>query len=82
MVYLVVKLYLFYIIVQGFPAASDSKESAYSAGDLGLISESGRSSVEGNGNPLQYSGLENPTDRGTWRATVHGVIESRTRLNN
>ena len=59
-----------------------SKESAYSAGDLGLISESGRSSVEGNGNPLQYSGLENPTDRGTWRATVHGVIESRTRLNN
>ena len=68
--------------MQGFLAVSDSKESASSAGDLGLISELGRSPVEGNGNPLQYSGLENPMDRGTWQATVHGVIKSQTRLNN
>ena len=80
MVYLVVKLYLFYIIVQGFPAASDSKESAYSAGDLGLISESGRSSVEGNGNPLQYSGLVK--DREAWCVVVLGVTKSQTRLSD
>ena len=43
------------------------------AGDLGLISGLGRSPAEGNGNPLQYSCLENPRDRGAWWATVHGV---------
>ena len=43
------------------------------AGELGLISGSGRSLEEGNGNPLQYSCLENSMDRGVWRATVHGV---------
>ena len=42
-------------------------------GDPSLIPELGRSPGEGNGNPLQYSGLENPTDRGAWQATVHGV---------
>ena len=47
-----------------FPGSSDGKASAYSAGDLGLIPGSGRSSGEGNGNPLQYSCLENPMDRG------------------
>ena len=47
-----------------FPGGSDGKASAYSAGDLGLIPGSGRSSGEGNGNPLQYSCLENPMDRG------------------
>ena len=51
----------------GFSAGSDGKESAYNAGDTGLISGSGRSPREGNGNPLQYSCLENPMDRGAWR---------------
>ena len=51
------------------------KESANNAGDTGLISGLGRSPGEGNGNPLQYSCLENPTDRGVWRATDHGVAE-------
>ena len=45
---------------------SDSKESACNAGDLGSIPESGRCPGEGNGNPLQYSCLENPMDRGAW----------------
>ena len=56
------------------------KESACNAGDLGSIPESGRSSGEGNGNPLQYSCLENSMDRGAWWATVHGVTKSQTRL--
>ena len=47
-----------------FPGGSDGKESAYNAGDQGLISGSGRSSGEGNDNPLQYSCLENPMDGG------------------
>jgi len=47
-------------------SGSDGKASAYSAGDLGSISGSGRSSGEGNGNPLQYSCLENPMDGGAW----------------
>ena len=54
----------------GFPGGSDGKESACSAGDQGLIPESGRSPGEGNGNPLQYSCLENPMDRGAEWATV------------
>ena len=57
----------------GFPCSSVGKESACNAGDLGLIPRSGRSPGEGNGNPLQYSCLENPVDRGAWQATVHGV---------
>ena len=52
--------------------------SARNAGDLGSIPGSG----EGNGNPLQYSWLENPMDGGAWWATVHGVAKSRTRLND
>ena len=48
------------------------------AGDLGLIPGSGRSAGKGNSNPLQYSCLENPMDRGDWPATVHGVAESDT----
>ena len=56
--------------------------SAYSAGDPGSIPGSGRSPGEGNGNPLQYSCLENPMDGGAWWATVHGVTQSRTRLSN
>ena len=55
------------------PHSSVSKESACNAGDLGLIPGSGRFSGEGNGNPFQYSCLENPMDRGAWSATVQGV---------
>ena len=59
---------------------SDGKESTCSARDLGLIPALGESPREGNGNPLQYSCLENPMDRGAWQATVHGVTKSWTRL--
>ena len=58
------------------------KRLAYNAEDLGSIPGSGRSSGEGNDNPLQYSCLENPVDRGAWWATVHGVIKNRTRLGD
>ena len=60
----------------GFPGGSDGKESACSAGGLGSIPGSGRSSGEGNGYPLQCSCLENPMDRGAWQAIVHGVTKS------
>ena len=59
----------------GFPDDSDSKESACNAGNLGLIPGLGRSPGEGNGNPLQYSRLENPMTQGTWQATVHGAAK-------
>ena len=59
-----------------FPGSSDGKESACNAGDPGLIPGSGRSPGEGNCNPLQYSCLENPTDRGAWQVTPHEVAES------
>ena len=62
--------------------SSNSKESACYAGDLGLITGLGWSSGEGNGNPLQYSCLENPMDRGAWWATVRGVAKSGTRLSD
>ena len=55
------------------------KNPRANTGDLGSIPGSGRSSGEGNGNPLQYSWLENPRDRGAWRATVHGVTKSWAR---
>ena len=64
--------------LNNFPGDSDGKASAYNAGDLGLIPGSGRSPGEGNGNPLQYSCLENPMDREAWEATVHGVAKTRT----
>ena len=57
---------------QRFPGGSDGKESACNAGDLGSIPGLGTSPGEGNGNPLQYSCLENPMDGGAWWATVHG----------
>ena len=57
---------------------SDGKESAWNVGELGLIPGSGRSSGEGNGNPLQYSCLGNLMDREVWQATVHGVTKSQT----
>ena len=64
----------------GFPHSSISKESACNAGDLGLIPGSGRSPGEGNGNPLLYSCLKNPMDRGAWVATFHGVTRVRHNL--
>ena len=67
---------------KGFPGGSEGKVSAYDVGDLGQIPGLGRSSGEGNGNPLQYSCLENPMDREAWQATVHGVAKSRTRLSD
>ena len=66
----------------GFPGGSDSKESACNAGNAGSIPGLGRSPVEGNGYPLQYSCLENSTDRGAWQSTVHGVAKSWTRLSD
>ena len=57
-------------IFMGFPDGSVGKESAYNVGDLGSIPEFGRSPREGHGNPLQCSCLENPIDRGAFRATV------------
>ena len=66
----------------GFPGGSEVKAFACNAGDLGLIHGSGRSPGEGNGNPLQYSCLENPMDRGAWQATIHGIAKSRTRLSD
>ena len=64
--------------IGGFPGGSEVKASACNARDLGLIPGSGRSPGEGNGNPLQYSCLENPTNGGAWWATVHGVAKSQT----
>ena len=66
-----------------FPSGTSGKESTCNAGDtrdLGLISRLGRCPGEGNGNPLQYSCLENSMDGGAWRATVHGAAKSQTRL--
>ena len=63
------------------PGGSDSKESACNTGNPGSIPALGRSPGEGNSYPLQYSDLENSMGRGTWRATVHGVPESWTKLS-
>ena len=65
-----------YLDGSNIPGGSDIKESACNAGDLDSIPGLGRSPGEGNGNPLQYSCLENPVDRGAWWATVHKVTKS------
>ena len=65
-------------LLKGFPGGSEVKASACNAGDLGSIPGLGRSTGEGNGNPLKYSCLENPMDGGAWWATVHGVAKSQT----
>ena len=64
--------------VFGFPAGSDGKEAACNVGGSGSIPGSGRSPGDGNGNPLQYSCLENSKDRGAWCFTDHGVTKSQT----
>ena len=72
-----------YIYIYGwgcFPGGSDGKDSARNAGDQGSIPRSGRFPGEGNGNPLQYSCLENLMNRGSCWATVHGVAKSWTQL--
>ena len=66
----------------GFPGGSDNKASAHNEGDLGSITGSGRSLGEGNGNPRQYSCLENSVDGGAWWATVHEVAKSQTLLSD
>ena len=77
------EVFLFFVkSSSGFPCGSAGKESACSAGDLGSIPGLGRSPGEGNGNPLQYSCLENPMDGGAWKATAHGVAKIRTQLSN
>ena len=66
----------FFPLCVGFPGGSDGKESACNAGESGSVPGSGRSPGEGNGNPPQYSCLENPVDGGAWQATVHGVTKT------
>ena len=69
----------------GFPGGSVVKKAPANAGDMGSIPGLGRSPEEGNGNPLQYSWLRNPIDRGAWWATVHGVrreSDMTEQLNN
>ena len=62
----------------GFPGGLDDKESACNAGAMDSIPGSGRSPGEDNGNPLQYSCLENPLNRGAWWTTVHGIAKNWT----
>ena len=69
------------VYVIGFPGGSDSKEPTCQSRRPGSIPGSGRSPGERNGNPLQYSCLENPMDRGAWWTTAHGVAKSLTRLS-
>ena len=64
------------------PGGSDSKESACDSGDLGSNPGLGQSPGEGNGNPFQYSFLENSTDRGALWATVHGVTKTQTQVSD
>ena len=64
------------LVVKNLPASAEDVR------DSGLIPGSGRSPREGNGTPLQCSCLENPMDRGTWKATVHGVAKSWTQLSD
>ena len=65
----------------GFPGGSVVKNPPANAGDVGSVPGLGRSPGEGNGNPLQYSCLGNPMDKGAWRATVHGVTKESDILN-
>ena len=80
--YLIVVLICIFLMTGSSFVGSDGKESACNAEDLGSIPQSGRSPGEGNGNPLQYSCLENLIGRGAWWATVHGVMKGQTRLSD
>ena len=71
-----------FLLSSGFPGGSDVKASAYNVGDPGSIPGLGRSPGDGNGNPLQYSCLENPVDGGILYAIVHWVAKSWTRLRD
>ena len=73
--YIICILVIYYTV---FPGDSDGKQSACNAGDSGSIPVLGRTPGEGNGNPLQYSCLENPMEKGAWEATVHRVTKSQT----
>ena len=75
-------LFLVVLFDKKFPGGSDGKVSARNAGDLGSIPGWGRVPGEGNGNPLQYSCLENSMDGEAWWATAHGVTKSWTRLSD
>ena len=66
----------------GFPGGSDNKESTCNVGDLGSIPGLGRSPGEGNGYPLQDSGLENSMDRRAWQAAVHEVTKNQKLLSD
>ena len=76
--YISKKFYSLLSLALYFPCGSAGKESARNVEDLGSIPGLQRSPGEGEGYPLQYSGLENSMDRGAWQATVHGVAKSRT----
>ena len=79
------KVEIVYIYIYGFPGGSVVKNLPANAGDPGymrLIPGSGRSPGGRNGNPFQYSCLENSLDRGAWQAIVHGVAMSRTQLGD
>ena len=82
MYYHVQELAFKYLLRGGFPGSSAGKESTCNVGDLSSIPGLGWSLEEILGNPLQYSCLENPMDRRAWRATVHGVTQSWTRLSD
>ena len=70
------------VLSTAFPGGSDSKEPACNAGDSGSIPRSGKSPEKGNGNPLQYSCLENSVDRRAWWATVHGITKNQMQLSD
>ena len=71
-----------YIAKLGFPRGLDGEDSPSNVGNLGSISGSGRFTGKGNGNPLQYSCLENSMDRGAWKATVFGVPKGHVHLSS
>ena len=73
---------MYIILRRSFPGGSISKETACNAGDLSSIPGSGRSPGEENGNPLQYSCLENSVDRGVWCVTIHGLTKSWTQQSD
>ena len=81
-IYMCVCMYIYIYIWQGFPGGSDSKASVYNVGDPDSVPGLRRSPGEGNGNLLQYSCLKNSVDGVAWKATVHGIAKSRTRLSN